>query len=535
MRAIPAGPSDIVARLERFASAIRPSTSPNTKARSSASLPSTWSPLRARRPVRPGRRPRRRRRRPGAGHRPPPPGRGRADRPRGRWRPSSRSPPVITGPRRAACTRLARVRHGTAVTSPRYLRQAVCDRPSPGVRPRVIRRRSDAATPQDVRRRPGRRRRLVRGPAAAKSSASSARTAPARRRPSRCSRACAPPDARRRSRSSGIDAARDPDALQERIGVTLQTAALYPKLTVVEVLDLFRSFYRRPLPTGPAHRLPRSRRAATAQTQELSGGQRQRLSVALALVNDPEVVFLDEPTTGLDPAARRSLWDLIVGLKAQGKTILLTTHYLEEAEVLCDRLAIMDHGKVIAMGTVDELVSRASRSAAVRFDRDRGAGRRRPRRRCPAVESIKHDERRSLLYTQDVAADDRRRSSPRPRRSASSRTTSASAGRRSRTSSSTSPAGPCGTRRTDVHALRPHRRQYQELRPRPGGAVLDARLPADLRRPVRAHLLGRPSVRRSSASPTSTARRRRSSSTTRSPRSRRELDDGRPRRRSSRR
>ncbi len=173
----------------------------------------------------------------------------------------------------------------------------------------------------------------------------------------------------------GIDAARDPGALKERIGVTLQTASLYPKLTVVEILDLFRSFYRRSLPTEQLIEFLDLDERKRAQTRELSGGQRQRLSIALALVNDPEVVFLDEPTTGLDPAARRSLWDLIVGLKAQGKTVLLTTHYLEEAEVLCDRLAIMDHGKVIAMGTVDDLVNTRFKTQDRPVRPDRRSGR----------------------------------------------------------------------------------------------------------------------------------------------------------------
>jgi ABC-2 type transport system ATP-binding protein len=201
----------------------------------------------------------------------------------------------------------------------------------------------------------------------------------------------------------GIDAARNPGALKERIGVTLQTAALYPKLTVVEVLDLFRSFYRRSLPTDQLIGFLDLDERRKAQTRELSGGQRQRLSIALALVNDPEVVFLDEPTTGLDPAARRSLWDLIMNLREQGKTILLTTHYLEEAEVLCDRLAIMDHGKVIAMGTVDDLVNTRFKTRTVRFDRIEGIGDD-VLAALPGVESLTHDEGATLLYTRDVAA-----------------------------------------------------------------------------------------------------------------------------------
>jgi ABC-2 type transport system ATP-binding protein len=201
----------------------------------------------------------------------------------------------------------------------------------------------------------------------------------------------------------GIDVAAHPDALQERIGVTLQTAELYPKLTVVEVLDLFRSFYRRSLPTEQLISFLDLGERRHGRTKELSGGQRQRLAVALALVNDPEVVFLDEPTTGLDPAARRSLWDLIEKLRAQGKTILLTTHYMEEAEALCDRLAIMDHGKLIEMGTVGEVVSRRFKERAVQFDRVDALDDARLAAMA-AVTSVKHDDGEVLLYTRDVPA-----------------------------------------------------------------------------------------------------------------------------------
>jgi ABC-2 type transport system ATP-binding protein len=201
----------------------------------------------------------------------------------------------------------------------------------------------------------------------------------------------------------GLDIATGSAALKPRIGVSLQTAALYPKLTVTELIDLFRSFYPTSRPTDELIEALGLGERRKARTSELSGGQRQRLAVALALVNDPELVFLDEPTTGLDPAARRSLWELIQGLKSKGRTVLLTTHYLEEAEILCDRLAIMDHGKILEMGTVDELVSKRFKERAVRLDAtdaftdvELGA--------LPAVVSVKRDPNEILLYTSDVAA-----------------------------------------------------------------------------------------------------------------------------------
>jgi ABC-2 type transport system ATP-binding protein len=201
----------------------------------------------------------------------------------------------------------------------------------------------------------------------------------------------------------GIDVVGHPDELKPRIGVSLQTAALYPRLTVVEVLDLFRGFYRRGRPTHELVELMDLGEKRTTRTQELSGGQRQRLSVALALVNDPELVFLDEPTTGMDPAARRALWDIVLGLKAEGRSILLTTHYMEEAEILCDRIAIMDHGRILEEGTVDDLVTRRFKERAVRFDAieglsdDRLAG-------MPGVTSVKHEDGDVLLFTRDVPA-----------------------------------------------------------------------------------------------------------------------------------
>ena len=201
----------------------------------------------------------------------------------------------------------------------------------------------------------------------------------------------------------GLDVASGTDSLKPRIGVSLQTAALYPKLTVIEVIDLFRSFYPNPRPTDGLIDLLELGERRHAQTQVLSGGQRQRLSIALALVNDPELVFLDEPTTGLDPAARRSLWDIVGGLKSEGRSVLLTTHYMEEAEVLCDRLAIMDHGHILEMGTVNELISKRFKERTVRLDAtDQLTDA--ELTALPAVVSMKRDEVDILLYTADVAA-----------------------------------------------------------------------------------------------------------------------------------
>jgi ABC-2 type transport system ATP-binding protein len=201
----------------------------------------------------------------------------------------------------------------------------------------------------------------------------------------------------------GIDAVNRPDDLKPRIGVSLQTAALYPKLTVVEVLDLFRGFYPSGRATGELVDMMDLGEKRATRTQDLSGGQRQRLSVALALVNDPELVFLDEPTTGMDPAARRALWNVVLGLRNEGRTILLTTHYMEEAEVLCDRLAIMDHGHILEEGTVDELISRRFKERAVRFERIDGLSDERLAAMA-GVTSVKHEHGEVLVYTSDVPA-----------------------------------------------------------------------------------------------------------------------------------
>lgn len=156
-------------------------------------------------------------------------------------------------------------------------------------------------------------------------------------------------------------------ALRERIGVQLQETQLAEKVTVVETLRLFRSFYRRGHTVDEVIQTVALDEKRNARVGKLSGGQKQRLAVACALVSDPELLFLDEPTTGLDPQARLSLWDVVERFRAGGGTILLTTHYMEEATRLCDRVAIMDHGKVIALGTPGELIESLGADQIIEF------------------------------------------------------------------------------------------------------------------------------------------------------------------------
>jgi ABC-2 type transport system ATP-binding protein len=145
--------------------------------------------------------------------------------------------------------------------------------------------------------------------------------------------------------------------LRQLLGIQLQETQLSEKLTVVETLRLFRSFFRQGISADDVIRLVQLVEKRNARVGTLSGGQKQRLALACALVGGPQLLFLDEPTTGLDPQARRQLWDLIVQFKREGRTIVLTTHYMDEAEVLCDRVAIVDHGRVIALGTPLELMA----------------------------------------------------------------------------------------------------------------------------------------------------------------------------------
>jgi len=160
---------------------------------------------------------------------------------------------------------------------------------------------------------------------------------------------------------------RDERALRQRLGVSLQETHLPDKLTVEENLRMFRSFYLQWRPLEEVLDMVGLSDKRTAWTERLSGGQKQRLAVACALVSDPELLFLDEPTTGLDPQSRRQLWDVVLGFKSRGRTVLLTTHYMDEAERLCDRVAIVDKGKVIAMGTPRELIASLGAQQVVEF------------------------------------------------------------------------------------------------------------------------------------------------------------------------
>jgi ABC-2 type transport system ATP-binding protein len=185
----------------------------------------------------------------------------------------------------------------------------------------------------------------------------------------------------------------DDNDLRQRLGISLQETRLAEKLTVLETLTLFRSFYAHGLKPADLLELVGITEKAHAYVGKLSGGQRQRLAVACALVGDPELLFLDEPTTGLDPQSRRQLWDILRGLRAQGRTILLTTHYMDEAERLCDRVAVVDHGRVIALGSPAELIARIGGDHLIEFALEDGTAlATNVLESLPAVVSVRREE-----------------------------------------------------------------------------------------------------------------------------------------------
>jgi ABC-2 type transport system ATP-binding protein len=181
--------------------------------------------------------------------------------------------------------------------------------------------------------------------------------------------------------------------MREWLGISLQETRLSEKLTVRETIDLFASFYRRPRPTDEVMEELQLTEKSDSWVGKLSGGQRQRLAVATALVCNPKILFLDEPTTGLDPQSRRQLWDIIRIFQQNGGTALLTTHYMDEAERLCDRLAIIDHGQVIAEGSPADLINRLGGHHVVEFAVSGSDGAALPAwRALPSVESVREDE-----------------------------------------------------------------------------------------------------------------------------------------------
>jgi len=181
--------------------------------------------------------------------------------------------------------------------------------------------------------------------------------------------------------------------LREAMGISLQETRLSEKLSVLETVELFSGFYRQPRPAREVLEQMQLEEKADAWVGKLSGGQRQRLAVATALVGNPKVLFLDEPTTGLDPQSRRQLWDIIRNFQQAGGTVLLTTHYMDEAERLCDRLAIVDHGEVIAEGTPADLIDRRGGHHMVEFQvsGDSDGTSVEVWRGLPGVESVGHD------------------------------------------------------------------------------------------------------------------------------------------------
>ncbi|MCX5998559.1 MAG: ABC transporter ATP-binding protein [Chloroflexi bacterium] len=165
----------------------------------------------------------------------------------------------------------------------------------------------------------------------------------------------------------GMDVSKEVRAIKERIGVQPQQPALFPTLTVQEIVNFFRNLYKKSSSAAQIIEMVALQESRKTLFKNLSGGQQQRLSVALAFVNDPDIIFLDEPTTGLDPQARRAMWEVIEGFRKSAKTVFLTTHYMEEAERLCDRVAIMDYGQIIALDSPEQMIEDNIKESAIQF------------------------------------------------------------------------------------------------------------------------------------------------------------------------
>jgi ABC-2 type transport system ATP-binding protein len=202
------------------------------------------------------------------------------------------------------------------------------------------------------------------------------------------------------ARVAGYDTRKDLKKVKEVIGVQLQSTSLFDLLKVREIAEMYASFYTRSVPILPLLEEVLLKEKLNDRIKNLSGGQKQRLAIALALVNDPQIIFLDEPTTGLDPQARRTLWDIILRLKERGKTIVLSTHYMDEAHILCDRICLMDRGEIVALDTPRNLVLNLQSDSAIEF-------------RVPALEKAAEIERTELLQQlrqlQDIKQADMRK------------------------------------------------------------------------------------------------------------------------------
>lgn len=201
----------------------------------------------------------------------------------------------------------------------------------------------------------------------------------------------------------GIEVSKRLDSVKEIIGVQLQSTTIYDKLRVGEAIDIFGGYYKRSLPTTEILDKVSLSDKRGSFVEALSGGQKQRLAFALAMVNDPEILFLDEPTTGLDPQARRNVWDIIERLKERGKTIVLTTHYMEEAERLCDRVGIMDLGRIIALDTPKDLIAKQNLESAVELvTHDGSAGE--ILQKLPQVNKITYEGNTFIVHTREASS-----------------------------------------------------------------------------------------------------------------------------------
>lgn len=210
------------------------------------------------------------------------------------------------------------------------------------------------------------------------------------------------------ARVAGYDTRTELRQVKEAIGVQLQSTSLFDLLHVEEIIRMYASFYKHSVPIEPLLEDVTLTEKRKARVKTLSGGQKQRLAIALALVNDPKVIFLDEPTTGLDPQARRTLWDIVLRLKERGKTIVLSTHYMDEAHVLADRICLMDQGKVVALDTPRNLVMQLHSDSAIEFRLDEEAMPGGPElalqqlRELPGVKSADRRKEHIVLYTDEL-------------------------------------------------------------------------------------------------------------------------------------